>query len=76
MASRCVECGYPKTSHAAFGRCPGGKTQFASMDLPAGKTCEDCVHFKRTCSWLLSYSGKETSCDWFPIKSQEAQTDA
>jgi hypothetical protein len=34
---------------------------------PDGKTCADCIHFKR-CSWLLSYSGKETQCDWAPSR--------
>lgn len=34
---------------------------------PEGKTCADCVHFKR-CAWLLSYTGAETQCDWTPSK--------
>jgi hypothetical protein len=34
---------------------------------PDGKTCSACVHFKR-CSWLLSYDGTETQCDWTPSR--------
>lgn len=35
---------------------------------PDGQVCADCRHFKRTCEWLLSYSGRERTCDWFPSK--------
>jgi hypothetical protein len=34
---------------------------------PDGKTCSTCIHFER-CKWLLSYSGRETSCDWIPSR--------
>jgi len=56
----CVRCGRSR-EHCT---CP----TFASMALPEGKTCADCVHFKRTCVWLISYTGRETSCDWYPIR--------
>ena len=36
-----------------------------------GRTCSACVHFKR-CSWLLSYDGTETSCDWTPSRFVDA----
>jgi hypothetical protein len=42
-------------------------TPATCMELPAGKVCADCRHFPR-CQWLLSISGRETSCDWFPRK--------
>jgi hypothetical protein len=35
---------------------------------PLGATCADCVHYTRTCSWLISYSGQEVQCDWSPSK--------
>ena len=69
MNERCV-CGYPRARHTGERLlCPDGTGKaFRTMKLPEGKTCADCAHFKRTCSWLLSYSGTETSCDWFPIR--------
>ena len=37
------------------------------MILPIGKTCKDCIHFKR-CEWLIGLKGNETNCDWSPSK--------
>jgi hypothetical protein len=38
------------------------------MDLPHGKTCNDCQHV----SFCLQFIGPDisgnTSCDWFPIR--------
>ena len=72
MIDRCV-CGYFKSAHdAATLLCPDNTgRKYGTRQLPDdGKTCGDCAHFKRTCEWLISYSGKETSCDWYPIKFQ------
>lgn len=41
------------------------------MELPKGKTCSDCMHFEKTCSWLISCSPNERSCDWLPIRFKE-----
>jgi hypothetical protein len=38
------------------------------MDLPAGKTCSDCVHFQRTCIWLIGCKPTNTRCDWNPSR--------
>ncbi len=39
------------------------------MRLPNGKTCANCVWWKRTCEWLLSHRrGTETECDWSPSR--------
>lgn len=35
------------------------------MDLPRGKTCGDCVHFKR-CAFLVGAKAEYTRCDWSP----------
>lgn len=38
------------------------------MQLPDGKCCEDCKHWKR-CKWLIStLTGKETKCDFYPSR--------
>lgn len=40
---------------------------------PPGKTCKDCVWFERKCSWLLSYKGTETACDWIPSRYRQIE---
>lgn len=42
-----------------------------AMNLPDGKTCTDCAHF-RWCSWFIQADGTETACDWFPSRFREA----
>ena len=46
--SRCVHCSRPGEAHGENGACglTTGST-FASMELPTGKTCADCVWLKR-----------------------------
>ena len=36
--------------------------------IPNNQSCLDCVHFNKTCKWLLSREGSERECDWFPSK--------
>jgi hypothetical protein len=65
----CV-CGYPKSRHTGADlKCPDktGRT-FGTRELPAGKTCQDCRYFKRTCEWLISCEPTRTDCDWYPIR--------
>ena len=38
------------------------------MQLPKDKTCSDCIHFERTCKWLISCRPDEISCDWNPSR--------
>jgi hypothetical protein len=38
-----------------------------AMNLPAGKRCADCAHFRR-CAWLIGADGTETACDWYPSR--------
>lgn len=71
---RCIECGLPRDRHAEDGKCPGEnpnwsrRKRFATIDLPTGKTCSDCGHF-RFCSKLIGPEiATNTSCDWFPIR--------
>lgn len=65
---RCVQCGYSKEKHQDGVQCPApAKTTFASMELPGGATCSDCVHLRR-CMALIGNVAKNTSCDWFPIR--------
>jgi hypothetical protein len=42
-----------------------GCTEETCMQLPAGKTCGDCVHIKR-CKAIFGHVESDTSCDWFP----------
>lgn len=39
----------------------------AEMRLPAGKTCDDCVHSRRCFAFGFSEAGR-TSCDFWPNK--------
>jgi hypothetical protein len=65
----CVHCGRDKEQHAPETLvCPDGKHVYGSMDLPAGATCGNCLHFKRTCEWLISATDNRTSCDWYPVR--------
>lgn len=66
----CVHCGRPKDWHAPETlACPGSsRTVFATMDLPASKTCGDCIYFRRTCEWLISCEPDRVTCDWWPIR--------
>lgn len=32
-------------------------------------TCKNCKHFPK-CTWLLSFTGEEISCDWIPSRFQ------
>jgi hypothetical protein len=43
----------------------------STMQLPTGKTCADCGHFKR-CAWLISCAPTNTRCDWAPSRFREA----
>lgn len=38
------------------------------MELPKGKTCSDCIHFERTCKWLISCKPDRITCDWNPSR--------
>jgi len=68
-APRCV-CGYLKARHnPETMECPHNPGQvYGTRDLPEGKTCADCFHFKRTCEWLISCAPTRTQCDWYPIR--------
>jgi hypothetical protein len=73
---RCVRCGQAKSRHSLDTlKCPRHHTFFASMELPAGVTCNDCL-FMHFCRSFLMRQGSETSCDWFPIKFYPKVADA
>ena len=40
------------------------------MDLPEGKTCDDCAHFDR-CEWLVGAERDWPACDWEPLRFVE-----
>jgi hypothetical protein len=42
-----------------------------SMNLPAGKTCKSCRHFKRTCGPIGYSWSTRTQCDFYPNLFQE-----
>ena len=37
------------------------------MDLPEGKTCNDCHHFER-CNGMFGHIVEDEVCDWAPCK--------
>lgn len=43
----------------------------ASMNLPAGKTCGDCVHIAR-CAAIFGHQANDEVCDWSPSRFHEA----
>jgi len=43
------------------------------MDLPAGKTCSDCVHCLRCCK-MFGHIPEDEGCDWSPSRFQERQS--
>ncbi|MGK4342562.1 hypothetical protein ACSMFT_15425 [Ectopseudomonas oleovorans] len=40
------------------------------MELPAEKTCGDCVH-ERRCCLIFGHTPTDTYCDWFPRRFRE-----
>lgn len=45
-----------------------GNTPKECMCLPAGMTCSDCLLFIRCKRLIGSLTGKETTCDWHPVR--------
>lgn len=41
------------------------------MDLPEGKTCSDCVHFRR-CNLMFGHIAADEVCDWSPSRYRAA----
>lgn len=37
------------------------------MDLPEGKTCSDCAHFRR-CNLIFGHIAADEVCDWSPSR--------
>ena len=40
------------------------------MDLPADKTCNDCVHCYRCCA-IFGHIPEDQVCDWAPSRFRE-----
>jgi len=47
------------------------RRQGVDMDLPAGKTCGDCVHSKR-CTMMFGHIPADEYCDWSPSRFRAA----
>ena len=45
---------------------------FEQMNLPAGKTCGDCVHCKR-CTAIYGHIPADEVCDWSPSRFKESK---
>lgn len=45
-------------------------TDATCMELPAKKTCGDCVHEYRCCL-MFGHTPTDTYCDWFPRRFRE-----
>lgn len=56
----CRNCSYYKAQN--------GRLQ--CMDLPAGKTCADCIHVKG-CMTIFGAEPENTSCGWEPVHFRE-----
>lgn len=41
------------------------------MNLPEGKTCRDCAHFRR-CNAMFSHIAGDEVCDFYPLAFVEA----
>lgn len=48
--------------------------QMSTAALPAGKTCEDCVHFYRCAVVLECTNPTRPVCDWDPSRFEEKKT--
>lgn len=44
----------------------------AEMQLPPGKTCVDCIHFRR-CNLIFGHVATDTRCDWHPSRFHEGK---
>jgi len=43
-----------------------------AMNLPEGKTCQDCKHFNR-CNQIYGHIADDEVCDWHPSKFREVK---
>jgi hypothetical protein len=50
-------------------RRTSGDKESLAMNLPAGKTCADCVHCRRCCA-MFGHIPQDQVCDWYPSKFQ------
>jgi hypothetical protein len=48
-------------------RQPYKRGKEPDMDLPGGKTCGDCVSFRR-CNAIFGHIAADESCDWAPSR--------
>lgn len=46
-----------------------GNPEWVEMNLPDGKTCQDCRHFYR-CYKIFGHEALDETCDWSPSKFQ------
>jgi hypothetical protein len=65
----CVNCMQPQAVHDA-GKHPDYCYGFATMNLPQGKTCGDCVHIRR-CNAMFGHMASDERCDWYPSRFRE-----
>jgi hypothetical protein len=48
-------------------RLTKGDREALAMNLPPGKTCADCVHFRR-CTMMFGHIPADEVCDWYPSR--------
>lgn len=58
------------TSREPLQRGRDGSAEARQMDLPAGKTCADCVHSRRCCA-IYGHIPEDEVCDWYPSRFQQ-----
>ena len=68
-SERCVTCARSPETHEA-GKQPSYCKTFATMNLPEGKTCGDCVHIQR-CNAIFGHMASDERCDWYPSRFRE-----
>lgn len=48
-------------------RRTSGDKETIAMNLPADKTCADCVHCRRCCA-MFGHIPQDQVCDWYPSR--------
>lgn len=56
-------------------RAPWLRRHDPTMDLPEGKTCADCAHFRR-CNLMFGHIAADEVCDWSPSRFYPASVPA
>lgn len=62
-------------TRAPMKRGQDGSKEGKEMDLPEGKTCENCAHVRRCCT-MFGHIPENEVCDWYPSRFRPAMPNA